>query len=302
MADDSEPLFAQDAVDALRRLLFFARAQDGMGLSRRQLVNAASVRGSDIDNFLPGKGGKPKAVHPHDRILIRLTRLVAVDPRFATAVKGNPARQADFDHVRAVFLRLPTVAPDDDFLFLHLKQIQVLDQEQCETFHSNFHKAYYGYRFSTRSNRILKSHFKIETYDPTRKVPTFVHRMKFEDGHARFTRGQIIEIGNCYVFIGFVFAGTYDYRGVKLLVAEKNPFGKTDRLNGTFISYAGVKGHEAGLIQLVATADLYDEEKIGEFPLDELSKTDPGFKVEEIRPDIATRLDNTFLVGALTLP
>jgi hypothetical protein len=302
MERDSDELFDVDNIDALRRLIAFARARDGMALTRRQICNAASIRGTDLDNFIPGKSGKPKAVRPHSRILIRLTRMVATDPRFANSIHNHPAHQDDFGRVEGVYRKLPLVAADDDFLFLHLSQIQVINQRQCETFHQNFAKAYYGYRFARTKDKILKSHFKIDAYDPTRKVPTFVHRMKFDDRETRFTRGQIIEIGNSYVFIGFVFAGTFDYRGVKLLVAEKNAFGKTDRLNGTFISYAGAEGHELGLIQLVATNDLFDDQNIGEFTIKDIRRTDPEFKYNEIRPNIADRLDAGFLVGALTLP
>jgi len=302
MSSDSNLPLLQEDVDSLRQLVDRARAEGGLDLSRQEISSIAGIRATDLDNFLQidRRTKTYRSLRPHDRVLRRLIAFVATDARFASLAEREDAWKATVDRMIDIYRSFKRYSPDDDHFFLHLHAVKAMDEESCKAICRSLSGKYYGYRYSINAGRIIKSHFEIHKYDPTRKLPNFTHRLKFRDGIQRVTTGQILEIGGSFMFVGFVSAGNLAYDGIKCVVIRKGNFGSREIFKGPFISYAGNGVHEIGFIQLARTEDKFDLSKIGEFSVEDL-RSDKLFDADALRQNISTQRDGEFLIGALAL-
>lgn len=303
MEGESELVASEEDVEALRVLILFARNKSGMGLSRRELCIAANVRGTDIDNFTSKNRSTDqyKTHRPHNRILSRLLKFASTDKQLRSLIEGQRSDLGDaLRRVTISYQSLEKYSADDDHFFLYLNRIHAMDEQKCLSVCNNLSGNYYGYRFSTTKKKIVRSHFEIEKFDPTRKIPNFVHHLRYQDGPIRLTRGQILDFGTSYAFIGFVCVGTYDYDGVKFMVINKGKFGFSGKLNGLFISFAGDATYQMGTIQLIKTEEKYNADMIGEYSIEDVVKHDTSFNANALRRDASLLLDEGFLVGALS--
>jgi hypothetical protein len=300
VASDSKLPFSDD-IEAVRQLLLFARRGSELGLSRREIVDAAEIRATDLDNFTTTdpKTGRFKTIKPPARVLSRLMQYVATSERLRRTIAGSKELEGLLQRVTQTYQSLKAFGADDDYFFLHLNKINAMDSKKCQSICKALAGNYYAYRFARRKNMVVRSYFEIQKYDPTRKLPSFKHYLKYEEGIKRLTRGQIMEIGTNYVFTGFVESGTYDFEGVKFIVAPKGTFGHSNTLSGLFISCAGKTEHQMGYIQLTRTSDQYDEEMLRVLSIDEMGAHDPLFDVKRFRKDVSSLLDDGFLVAAL---
>jgi hypothetical protein len=303
MSGEPASTISEADVEALRQLLIFARSKDGLALRRLELISAAGVRGPDLDNFISTvrSTGLYKTKRPHERLLFRLLKFVATEQRLRDALSAEHDLGPSLARVMSVYHALPTYSTDDDHLFVYLNRIHAMDEQKCLALCSHLSGNYFGYRFSANPKKIIRSHFEIKKFDPTRKIPNFIHHMKYQDGPVRLTLGQILDIGTNYVFTGFVCAGPDEYEGVKLIVMHKGMFGFSKKFTGLFISYAGEAGHQMGIIQLVRTKENYNPEKVGEFSLEKILRDDSSFDVQSLRKNVSGSIDDGCLVGALTV-
>jgi hypothetical protein len=291
-----------DEIEAVRRLVLFARNAPPLRLSRHEIANVAEIRATDLDNFttIDSNTGRYKTSKPHPRVLSRLLQFVVTDHRIRTAAVGHSEHERLLDQLTQTYQSLRTFSADDDYFFLHLKSIHAMDDTKCRSICKDLSGNYYGYRFARKRNQVVRSYFEIQKYDPARKLPTFKHHLKYENGIPRFTRGQILDIGANYIFTGFVESGTYDFEGVKFIVAEKGSFGDTSSVSGLFISCASKTEHQMGFIQLTRTADRYDEQKLGIFSIEAVAAQDRRFNLSSIRKNVTDLLENGLLVASLS--
>jgi hypothetical protein len=302
MSGETSPTISEDDVTALRRLLLFARSEEGLGLRRQELASAAGIRAADLDNFISviRSTGLYKTKRPHERILHRVLKFAVTEPRLRDALGTQPELRSGLDRLADLYHALPAYSADDDHLFVYLRSIHAMDEQKCLAVCSHLSGNYYGYRFSANPRKIIRSHFEIKKFDPARKIPNFVHHMKYQHGPVRLTLGQILDIGTNYVLTGFVCAGTDEYEGVKLIVMHKGLFGSSKKFTGLFISYAG-EAHQMGIIQLVRTKEKYTSEKVGEFSIERILRDDPSFDVKGLRKDVSSLIDDGCLIAALAV-
>jgi hypothetical protein len=307
MPAESEIEISPEQIEALRTILTFAKSKEGLGLTRRELSIATSVREADVDNFIGQNKAKgtAKTARPPPRKLSRLLTFAATDRTLVERIAKEPEtskQKAALAAAQAAFRLLPMYSTDDDHFFLYLNRIHAMNVKKCLSICSLLSAYYYGYRFSGTAGRIIRSHFEVKPFDPTRKLPNFSHHLRYgKGGTVRRTAGQILEVGQKLIFTGFATGSTYDdYEGVKFMVMDRGNFGKAPKLNGMFISYAGRATHQIGFIQLVATERPYKENMIGEYSLEEVQRDDPNFDVSEIRKNVSALLDGGFLVAALS--
>jgi hypothetical protein len=275
--------------------------------SRRNICEDAGVHEHDLRNFLSGKSNRPKF-----RAGLRLLAYVAVRPDDDL----DRGTRASVRALRKAMQRVTVFDPDEDYLFKHTRRLKLVDASACERIAAQIQGQYYMYRLSPTKEQVLRSHLELERYNPYNRLPHFVNRLKFGPIDAkgapfRRSEGQVIPVGDYYLFVGFVFdsfkkATITEYKGVKLLVIPAAALHQDAHkpIGGIFVSFSYGRGdrYEYGPTYLMKCGEPFSEANVGEFPISRLSELGMGLKESDLKLDISTLLDGTGLLAAcLTL-
>jgi hypothetical protein len=294
-------------VDALRTILSHAVRASTLA----DLAADMEVYEYDLKNFLAG-GPRPTAdgnpakqrrpggtQRPKHRAGLRFLRYCANYP----ALHLSPEVQKSVEVAQNAMRRIARLDVDDDYFFKYFDSIKLMDIDKCRTVSENIMGRYYAYRLGQTSGVIVRSHLEVMSFNPYNKIPRFINRLKHgphndNSSRLRKSEGQILEVGNTYIFLSFTFDGddkrsSYNYRGMKIIITPAENFNVSNAMTcgALFVSYSYQGRYEYGPMIIKKTGDVYDRSKVGEFSIDEIRSIDTDINIHDLQMDSATLLD-----------
>jgi hypothetical protein len=266
-------------IEHLRRILIFAR--DSLSLSRSEIAKAADVSAFDLDNFTlsdPRSNSEPrkfKSLNPKLEFQRRALYFVLNNPKIARAASDPDSPIRKSMEVLNGYRSNVTEPKDEDTLYRHLVKIKAVSSiDECVKITDRLAGNYYVYRTLARTNKIVKAHMQISSFDVYNKVPRFVHRRRDDnDSSIIRSKGTILDMNGRYILHGLVF-GSDDYEsrsplGVKLMIV--NHGGMDQSFEGIFLSCNEVGRYEFGKVKILKTPDAYSADRIRNVERDEIN-------------------------------
>ena len=292
-----------DEVGLLREVI---RDVIAMGRSATAIAEEADVHPHDVRNFLA------KPVRPGHWPGLRMLRFAANLANDGTFLPVELA--AKVDRLREIASRLSIFEPDDDLFFRHLQRLDVTSERGCQQLCAQLAGHYYSHRLSRNPNRIIRSHYEFQPFNPYNRLPHVINRLKYgslsdPDAVERTAEGQIFQMADTLVLIGFVYRGyrgqgrktraETKYDGIQINIFPSGQFsgGHKSVIDGVFTSYVYDDRYEMGEMKLVRTKDgraaKFDPLEVGEFSFEEIQSKEPGIDFSGLKLDLSANLEGT---------
>jgi hypothetical protein len=281
--------------DALRRLTILCK--EG-GRSRREISGDAGIDGVQLDDFIttrPNSKTVYRTIVPNETFQQRLlVYLLGLDEVKTIQADVKHPRHDDVKLLEAGFAKLVrNYGGSPDPLFEYYKSKNLVTSEGSSRTSELLAGQFYAYRFSSGQDKLVKTYFKMQKPRRSENILTFVnYRREPDSTFIRETEGHVINIGENFVFFGFV-KGVDRFVGVKIVVLHHGDFAIQDTLSGVYMSHDNDGSYDIGRMILTRTPEKFDKKNIGMVGLDQLNDRDllaltmPQRKLSELAALIA---------------
>lgn len=277
-----------DSIDRLRRVLIYLR--DDLGVPRSAIASRAKIRAIDLDNFTRTrkssdqnekpiyKSKTPKLQFQRNALKFILSSDALLDHAKQTnaTIKEHIEKLAEHRSKVHGFINY-------DHLFLHLRNIKAITEDECMRISRKLKGGYYVYRLSSDSNEYVKGYLEVKKYNISDKSPTFIHWKKDRDDKPRISMGTILAVQGKYVFQGFTYGSELsplgEPLGVKVMIFPYDSNTREINAAGIYLSSDNNGRYEFGAMKIHKAGEIYDSRRIGTY---NISKLPPPFRLEEI--------------------
>jgi hypothetical protein len=263
--------------DALRRLALVIKAG---GRSRREISGDAGIDGVQLDDFIttrPNSKTVYRTIVPHDTFQNRLlVYLLGLDEVRRIQADVKHPNHNDVKLIEAGFARLVrNYGGSPDPLFEYYKSKTLATSEGSSKTSDLLDGQFYAFRFSSGEDKLVKTYFKMQKPRRSENILTFVNYRKEPDStFIRETEGHVINIGENFVFFGFVKGVVDGFVGVKIVVLHHDDLAIKDTLSGVYMSHDNDGSYDVGRMILTRTPEKFDKKNIGMVSLDQLNDRD----------------------------
>ncbi|MHB8267438.1 hypothetical protein [Bradyrhizobium sp.] len=250
---------------ALRSVTQFLRKTK----SRREVADHAHVDPNQLDDFINPRvkgGDKYKTTVPNNSFQRRLLNYILELPDL-TEIAGNPNHECNADAKLLVGLpfdrsRVTKVSFDPLFRFFEAKRLA--DSDSSFKIAEYLAGQFYAFRYSSSREGLVKTYFRIPRPRRADSILTFQNfRLEPDDVTVRRTEGFILNIGENFVFFGFVKGGFGPIIGVKIVILHHGGFRRAKALSGLYISHDDDGSYDIGRMTLIQTQEKFKKENLG---------------------------------------